>query len=89
MRTHILGLGLCAALSLAAGARADDANTASAQPASASPGDRIVCHRLSHEGMLLRTAICKSQKDWDKDRQKREADFATVQYRSYSAPFGR
>jgi len=89
MRLTTIGLTLCTGLLATSSAFADQANAPAAQPATASAQDRLVCHYFVHEGMLLRIPQCKTQKEWDRDRETYERQIATIQYRSYSHPPGK
>jgi hypothetical protein len=42
-----------------------------------------------HDGMLLKSNECKTQKQWDEQRRREEYDFADFQNRTYTHPFGK
>ena len=90
MRNTIMTLAAGLALSLSTAAFADDAQQPTAQPVSVTTGsERLICHQFVHEGMLLKSNRCKTQKQWDDLRRKEEYDFSDIQNRSYSHPIGK
>lgn len=60
----VAGFGLIAA----SAAFADDAAPMAPTPASATGGDKVVCHVLTHEGSLMHKGECHTQKEWDNIR---------------------
>ncbi len=90
MRTTIMTLAAGIALSLSTAALADDPQQPAAQPVSVTTGsERLICHTFIHQGMLLKSNMCKTQKQWDEQRRREEYDFADFQNRTYSHPFGK
>jgi hypothetical protein len=90
MRTTIITLAAGLALSLSTAALADDPQQLTAQPVSATTSsERLVCHQFIHQGMLLKSNLCRTQKQWDEQRRREEYDFADFQNRTYSHPFGK
>ena len=92
MRTTIMTLAAGIALSLSTAAFADDPQQPAAQPVSVSASansERLICHLFVHQGMLLRSNVCKTQKQWDEQRRREEYDFSDFQNRTYTHPFGK
>jgi hypothetical protein len=88
MRTTIMTLA--AALTLSTAAFADDPQQPAAQPVSVTTSsERLICHQFIHQGMLLKSNVCKTQKQWDDQRRREEYDFADFQNRTYTHPFGK
>lgn len=88
MRLGILAIVSGVALSLSAAAYASEAQTgATMQPVSAVNDDqKIVCHYITHEGMLLAKPICATQYAWDKERRRQQQEIADYQLRAVSVP---
>ena len=90
MRSTILIFAAGVALSLSTAAFADDVQQPKAQTVSLTiDPNRVVCHQFVHQGMLLKSNVCKTQKQWDDQRRQEEQDFADFQNRTYSHPFGK
>lgn len=90
MRTTIMTLAACTALSFSTAAFADDPRQPTAQPVSVTTSsERLICHMFVHQGMLLKSNECKTQKQWDEQRRREEYDFADFQNRTYTHPFGK
>lgn len=90
MRNTLFTIAAGLFLSASSAAFADYAEPMAAQPVAAtSSSERLVCHMMVHQGMLLKTRTCMTQKRWDEERRREERDFATFQMRTYSAPFGK
>ena len=90
MRNTIMTLAAGLALSLSTAAFADDPQQPTAQPVSVTTGsERLICHMFVHDGMLIRSNVCKTQKQWDDQRRREEYDFADFQNRTYTHPFGK
>lgn len=89
MRTTIFTLAAGIALSLSTAALADDPQAPAPQPVAVASSDQLICHHFVHQGMLLKSNDCKTQKQWDAQRRSEERDFDTFQRRTYSAPFGK
>jgi hypothetical protein len=89
MRTTIFALAAGIALSFATVATADDASKPNATPvsATATSSEKLICHQFVHQGMLLKSNVCKTQKQWDEQRHQEEYDFADFQNRTYTHPF--
>jgi hypothetical protein len=80
---------LAALLSLTTAALADDTQTAQqpAQQAAATPDkDKKVCRTMYHDGSLLRTHQCKTQREWDSLRTEQQRQVTTMQTSGYQAP---
>ena len=60
----LAGFGLLAATA----AFADDATPVKPTPVSATDGDKIVCHVLTHEGALMHKGECHTEKQWENIR---------------------
>jgi hypothetical protein len=85
MRSSLFIVACGAGLIAASTAFADGAQPAAtpqpavvAQPASAVGPDTVLCHHYVHEGLMLRTGECHTQKVWDQmraDSQKQIFDF--------------
>ena len=88
MRTTIFALAAGFALSLATAAMADDATTTNPTPASATTqtSEKLICHQFVHQGMLLKSNVCKTQKQWDEQRHQEQYDFSDFQNRTYTHP---
>lgn len=88
MRLGILAIVSGVALSLSAAAYASEAQPgATAQPVSAVNDDqKIVCHYITHEGMLLAKPVCATQYAWDKERRRQQQEIADYQLRAVSVP---
>jgi hypothetical protein len=90
MRNTILTAAAALALSLSTAAFADDVQQTKAQPVSvttSADSDKLICHQFVHQGMLLKSNVCKTQKQWDEQRHQEEYDFADFQNRTYTHPF--
>jgi len=83
-------LVLAALLPLTAAALADGAETAQpaqAQQAAATPAqDKKVCRSVYHEGSLIRTQQCKTQREWDSLRHEQQQQVTHMQQSGYQAP---
>jgi hypothetical protein len=92
MRNTILIFAAGLTLSLTTAAFAADVQQPMAQPvsvtttATAADSDRLICHQFVHQGMLLKSNVCKTQKQWDDQRRHEEYDFADFQNRTYTHP---
>lgn len=94
MRNTILIFAAGLTLSLATAALAADVQQPTAQPVSVTTttttmtadSDRLICHQFVHQGMLLKSNVCKTQKQWDDQRRHEEYDFADFQNRTYTHP---
>jgi hypothetical protein len=83
MRISVFAIVSAFALSVSAAAFAADAQTATAQPVSAVPdSQKIVCHNMIHQGMLIQKTQCRTQYAWDKERRLQEDMLADMQLRS-------
>jgi len=90
MRSTILTLAAGLALSLTTAAFADDVQQPKSQTVSLTTDpNKVVCHQFVHQGMLLKSNVCKTQKQWDDQRRQEEYEFADFQNRTYSHPFGK
>ena len=90
MRNTILTLAAGLVLSLSTVARADDAQQPRLQPVSVTTdSDRLICHSFIHQGMLLKSNVCKTRRQWDEQRHQEQYDFADFQNRTYTHPFGK
>jgi hypothetical protein len=91
MRNTIMTLAAGLALSLSTAALADDAQQPMAQPVSVTTADsgKLICHTFIHEGMLLKSNVCKTQKQWDEQRHQDQYEFSDFQNRTFSHPFGK
>lgn len=96
MRSTILTFAAGLALSLTTAAFAADVQQPTAQPVSvtttttaAADSDRLICHQFVHQGMLLKSNVCKTQKQWDDQRRHEEYDFADFQNRTYTHPIAK
>lgn len=56
--------------------------SATAQPAAADP-DKKICRMMTHEGMLVRTNVCHTQREWDAIRVRQEREVSEFQNRNY------
>jgi hypothetical protein len=43
---------------------------------------------MTHQGMLVRTNVCKTQKEWDEQRRRQQRDLADFQNRNYQTSNG-
>lgn len=80
---------LAALLSLTGAALADDTQTAQqpAQPAAATPDqDKKVCRSMYHDGSLIRTQQCKTQREWDSLRTEQQRQVTNMQTSGYRQP---
>ncbi len=50
---------------------------------------KLICHQFIHEGMLLKSNVCKTQRQWDEQRHQDQYDFSDFQHRTFSHPFGK
>jgi hypothetical protein len=73
----VSGIGL--SITVAAMA-AEQESIAVAQPVSDS--QKIICHNMTHEGMLLQTPQCRTQYAWDKERRQQEQWLTELQLRA-------
>ena len=90
MRSSILIFAAGFVLSLSAAALADDAQQPKAQTVSLTTDpNQVVCHQFVHQGMLLKSNVCKTRKQWDDQRRREEYDFADFQNRTYTHPFAK
>ena len=81
MRVAILGIvsGVGMLIS-AAPMAAESETTVVAQRVSNSQA--IVCHNMTHDGMLLQKSVCRTQYAWDKERRLQEDWLKDLQLRS-------
>jgi hypothetical protein len=82
-----------ALLLLSVSAHADGAQRATGQPATLQPVAiqaaakkpiTLYCRAIPHEGMVLRTGDCRTQKDWDTLRREEERTISDFQNHSYT-----
>ena len=97
MRTFIPAIVAGFIISLSAPAFAGDAAQpvgvapAVAQPASATAqpaGEKRICREIVHEGMLVKTSTCHTQREWDAIRHRQEHEVADFQNRNYQTSSG-
>ena len=93
MRNTMSILATAALLSLGTAAFADDTQTAqqpqqpaAAQQAAATPADKKVCRSMYHEGSLIRTQQCKTQREWDSLRTEQQRQVTNMQTSGYQTP---
>jgi hypothetical protein len=90
MRSTTLTFAAGLVLSLSTAALADEVQQPKAQTVSMTTDpNKVICHQFVHQGMLLKSNVCKTQKQWDDQRRHEEYDFADFQNRTYSHPFGK
>ncbi len=88
MRTLIIAAAAAAAsLALAVPALAD--GEATAQPTvlnqtTAADQNRLICRVMTHEGMVLRKAMCLTREQWELAGYKARQQLADFQMRHYS-----
>lgn len=63
MRILLLAATSVAALTASTLAFAQDAKST---PVAADPGDKVTCHAIAHEGMVVHRSECHTQKEWDR-----------------------
>jgi len=90
MRSSILLLTSCAAMLASFAASADPMQQpATAQPAvmaqpvaDVSDSNRVTCKMTTHEGMLIRSNECHTQREWDAMRRANQQSLQEFQQRS-------
>jgi hypothetical protein len=89
MRSPILWLACSAVMLTPFVASAQTQQAATAQPAAmaqpvadVSDSNRVICHMIVHEGMLVRTNQCHTQHEWDAIRRNGQQDLQEFQQRS-------
>ena len=86
MRTTLFALACGTALLAGTAAFADETNGATAQPvAMTSSSDVKICKMFFHEGMLINTHECRTQREWDARRRSNEDDVQNFEVRAASS----
>jgi hypothetical protein len=81
MRVAIFAFVSGIGLSITVAAMASEQESiAVAQPVSDS--QRIVCHNMTHEGMLIQKPQCRTQYAWDKERRLQQQWLTELQLRA-------
>lgn len=92
MRKFLASVTAAAAMSLPATALADGAGGPASQPVAVAPepvaatqprSEKLICRMMYHEGMLMKTSMCKTQQEWDEERRRGEREIQKFQNRSY------
>ncbi len=88
MRTNSLAVLTCIGMLVSLAALADDIKSAGTNQAVAgnTAPQPVICHFLAHEGMLLRTRECHTQREWDRIRRDDERSISDFQQRSLQSP---
>ena len=81
MRTMMMAAAAAVALVASAAAQADPPAPV-VQSAGAQPGERLICRYFYHNGTLVRRQVCKTEREWTRERSQRQADFNELQMRS-------
>jgi len=80
MRTLLISAA--ASLLLSSVAFADDAKPMTPTPASADNSDKLVCHAVTHEGMVVHRSECRTQREWDRIRYQEQQSLQEWQQRN-------
>lgn len=76
-------LALVSGLVMSISAAAAEEQTVASQPASAVPASqKIICHNMTHEGLLIQKPQCRTQYAWDKERERQQEFLTDLQRRS-------
>ncbi|MBV8976393.1 MAG: hypothetical protein JO261_11600 [Alphaproteobacteria bacterium] len=92
MSRTLATVALALATGLSCAAFADDAAPAPqpaaqpAPPANVADKDKLVCRMMVHQGMLVRTQVCKTQEQWDNDRSAQQRSISDFQNRNFQTP---
>jgi hypothetical protein len=79
MRIATFAIASSIALALSSAAMAEETQV-SATPVSDS--QKIVCHNMTHQGMLIGKPQCRTQYAWDKERRLQQAQLEDIQRRA-------
>ena len=93
MRNTILAASAGLALAFAAPAIADTEMVGPqpvqmSQPISATTNDseKVICHHLVHEGVLMRQQVCLTKHAWERIRLQTQKTVSDFQVHSYTVP---
>ncbi len=89
MRSNLFIVACGAGLIAASTAFADGAQPAAQPIATAAGPDTIICHHYIHEGMLLRTGECHTQRVWDQMRAEGQKEIFDFQMRTLTYNYHR
>ena len=82
MRTLLLSAVSAVGLLCSSIAFADDAKPMTPTPVSADNSDKIVCHAVAHQGMVVHRSECRTQREWDRIRYESQQSLQEWQQRS-------
>jgi len=82
MRTLLLSALSAAGLLLSSAAFADDAKPVAPTPVSADNSDKLICHAVTHEGMVVHRSECRTQREWDRIRYESQQSLQQGQQRN-------
>jgi hypothetical protein len=83
MRIGLLAIVSGVALSLSAAAWASETQSGSEQTVSAkNDSEKIVCHYVAHEGVLIPKPFCGTQYQWDRERRRAQQALREYQLRA-------
>ena len=51
--------------------------------------DKKICRMMTHEGMLVRSNVCHTQREWDAIRTRQQHEVADFQNRNYQTMSGK
>jgi hypothetical protein len=89
MRTVFLSItAFSIGLGLAAGSAEDQQPSPAPQPTSATPAsdkDKLICRYMYHEGTLIRTQSCHTQREWDAERIYNQRQLNEAQQRGMTS----
>lgn len=52
------------------------------ESAGAHPGEPLICHYYYHEGSLVSRPICKTERQWIRERHRQQAEVSEFQLRA-------
>ena len=79
MRTIFLAAAIAV---LAPAAASADPPTPQIESAGSHAGEPLICHYYYHEGSLIRRPICKTERQWIRERLRQQAEVSRFQLRS-------
>jgi hypothetical protein len=48
--------------------------------------EKVICHHLVHEGMLMRDEVCLTKRAWERVRLETQQTVSDMEIRSFSGP---
>lgn len=75
-------LSAFSAVLLSSVAFADETKPVTPTPASADNSDKLICHAVTHEGMVVHRSECRTQREWDRIRFESQQSLQQWQQRN-------